>query len=218
MAFAWKKNPDGSVTVTLGHHATGRAVWTDCNHRHRYTLHLDGRLVVDNDVRFAGDDLVDIPRVGVRFDLVAGYERLAYFGRGPVENYSDRKTGSLVARYDTTVSAEYVDYVMPQEHGHHTEVRWLELAKTNASGGRRSDAGPALHITGSPTFEFNVSHFTAEDLYAARHTSDLKPRRETIVYLDAAHRGLGTASCGPEVLEEYQLRARRYQFRYTLTI
>jgi beta-galactosidase len=172
--------------------------------------------VVDNDVQLGSDPaLTDIPRVGVRLDLVAGYERLAYFGRGPVENYADRKAGSLVARYDTTVTDEYVDYVMPQEHGHHTEVRWLELAalKTN-----RAARLPSFRITGAPLLEFNVSHFTAEDLYAARHTTDLKPRAETIIYLDAAHRGLGTASCGPDVLAAHQIRARRHRFSYTINV
>ncbi len=223
-AFAWKANRDGSVTVTLSHAASGRDQWTDCTHTHRYTLHPDGRLVVDNDIAFAGADMVDLPRAGVRFDLVAGYERLAYFGRGPVENYADRKTGSLVARYETTVAAEYVDYVMPQEHGHHTDVRWLELkVGTPLRGVRptsarsRSPQLPTLHIAAAPLFEFNVSHYTAEDLYAAKHTTDLTPRAETIVYLDAAHRGLGTQSCGPDALDQYKLSAQRYRFSYTLS-
>ena len=207
--FERKANKDGSATVTLSHTASGRDKWTDCAHTHRYTLHADGRLVVDNDIVFSGADMTDLPRAGVRLDLVAGYENLAYFGRGPVENYIDRKAGSLVARYETTVTDEYVDYVMPQEHGHHTDVRWLEL-----SAGRKA---PALRIDAAPLIEFNTSHFSAEDLYAAKHTTDLAPRAETIVYLDAAHRGLGTASCGPDALERYRVTAKRYKFAYTLT-
>jgi beta-galactosidase len=209
-AFSHKANPDGSVTVTLSHAASGRENWKDCAHTHRYTLHSDGRLVVDNVVAFGSPDMTDLPRVGVRLDLVAGYENLAYFGRGPVENYADRKTGSLVARYETTVSAEYVDYVMPQEHGHHTDVRWLELSSSKKKS-------PALRITAAPLFEFNATHHAAEDLYAAKHTTDLAPRAETIVYLDAAHRGLGTQSCGPDTLPPYKITAKRHAFRYTLT-
>ena len=215
--FEWKSNKDGSVTVTLSHAASGRDNWTDCTHTHRYTLHADGRLVVDNDIVFAGDDMTDLPRAGVRFDLVAGYENLAYFGRGPVENYADRKTGSLVAHYETTVTAEYVDYVMPQEHGHHTDVRWLELSKVGTDRRAVRSGAPALRITAAPLFEFNATHFASEDLYAARHTTDLAPRAETIVYLDAAHRGLGTQSCGPDALDQYKLNAKRYTFSYTLT-
>lgn len=227
--FEWKANKDGSATVTLSHAASGRENWKDCTHTHRYTLHADGRLVVDNDIVFSGADVTDLPRAGVRLDLVAGYERLAYFGRGPVENYADRKTGSLVARYETTVTAEYVDYVMPQEHGHHTDVRWLELSAATPKALRASatpvaerrsrfdSARPSLRITAASLLEFNATHFAAEDLYAAKHTTDLAPRAETIVYLDAAHRGLGTASCGPDTLDRYKVNANRYTFSYTLT-
>lgn len=210
-AFSHKINRDGSLTVTLAHAASGRENWKDCAHTHRYTLHADGRLEVANVIAFGSADMTDLPRAGVRLDLVAGYENLAYFGRGPVENYADRKTGSLIARYETTVTDEYVDYVMPQEHGHHTDVRWLEL-----SAARKSKA-PALRITAEPLFEFNASHYTAEDLYAAKHTTDLAPRAETIVYLDAAHRGLGTQSCGPDTLDRYKLTAKRHTFTYTVT-
>jgi beta-galactosidase len=216
-AFSHKANKDGSVTVTLSHAASGRENWKDCTHTHRYTLHADGRLVVDNDIVFGSSDMTDVPRAGVRLDLVAGYENLAYFGRGPVENYADRKTGSLVARYETTVTDEYVDYVMPQEHGHHTDVRWLELSKVGTPLRGVRSVAPALRITAAPLFEFNASHFTAEDLYAAKHPTDLTPRAETIVYLDAAHRGLGTQSCGPDTLDRYKLNAKRYTFTYTLT-
>ncbi len=207
--FSWKSNTDNSVTVTLAHAASGREQWTDAVHTQRHTLHPDGRLVVDNDIRIGADDMVDLPRIGIRLDLVAGYERLAYFGRGPWENYTDRKASTLLGVYETTVTGEYVDYVMPQEHGHHTDVRWLELAPTKGKL-------PAIRIESAPTLEFNVSHYTAEDLYAAKHTTDLSPRKETILYLDLAHRGLGTNSCGPDTLECYKIKGRRHQFGYTL--
>lgn len=207
-SLEWRRNDDGSASVTLVHAASGRGRWTDCLHTHRYTLHADGRLAVENTIEL-GDDMIDLPRAGVRFELVPGYEHLEYFGRGPVENYSDRKAGCHLARHRGAVSDEYVDYVMPQEHGHHTEVRWLELAAETGS--------PVVRLGGDPTFEFNATHYRAEDLFAAKHTSELVPCPETVVYLDAAHRGLGTRSCGPDVLERFRLNARRYAFRYTLS-
>jgi len=208
-AFSWKNNRDGSITVTLGHAASGREKWTDFLHRHRYTLHPDGRLVIANEVRLAEPDLLDLPRIGLRLDLVPGYEQFSYYGLGPLENYADRKSGSVLGIHQGTVTDTYVDYVMPQEHGHHTEVRWLELA-----AGKNA---PAIRVGGSPTLEFNATHFAAEDLYAAKHTTDLVPRPETILYLDARHRGLGTGSCGPDVLEEYKIKGNRFRFEFTLT-
>ncbi len=208
-SLEWSRCPDGSATVTLVHAASGRGRWTDCLHTHRYTLHPDHRLVVDNTIEFPDLEMTDLPRAGVRFELVPGYERIEYFGRGPFENYADRKAASHLARHRSTVSAEYVDYVMPQEHGHHTDVRWLELGA--------GPGAPVLRISGDPTFEFNATHHRAEELFAATHTSELVPCAETVVYLDAAHRGLGTRSCGPDTLDRFRLNASRYTFRYTLS-
>jgi beta-galactosidase len=148
--------------------------------------------------------------MGVRLDLAAGLERVAYFGRGPGEAYSDRKAATWVDRFETTVSETYVPYVMPQEHGHRIDARWLEIRADNRSG-----AG--LRIEGQVPFEFNVGHYTAEDLYQAKHTTDLDPRATPVLYLDAAHRGLGTASCGPDTREPYRLKGKTFQLGYVLS-
>jgi beta-galactosidase len=203
---------DGSVTLTLAHQATTptRANWKDVLHTHRYTLHPDGRLVVENEIVLA-KDYADLPRVGLRLDLQPGFRRLAYFGRGPFENYGDRKTAADLGLYETTVAGEYVDYVMPQEHGHHTDTRWIELT---------TDAKKAalFAVEAETTLEFNATHFTAEDLFVAKHTTDLKARPETILYLDAAHRGLGTASCGPDALPHYRVPAGKHRLAFTLHV
>jgi beta-galactosidase len=207
-----KPRKDAALSVTVTHQITTplRKNWKDVLHTQVYTLFPDGRLEVANQV-LLGRDYADLPRVGVRLDLVPGFERLTYFGRGPQENYSDRKTGADLGVWKTTVAAEYVDYVMPQEHGHHTDVRWLEVA---TSGATKS----TVRIEAASTLEFNATHFSAEDLYAAKHTTDIKPRPETILYLDCAHRGLGTQSCGPDTLEAYRIPAGKHFFDYTIRI
>lgn len=115
----------------------------------------------------------------------------------------------MVDCYQSTVAEQYVPYVMPQENGHKTDVRWLML---------RGSDGHGLMVVGEPLFEFSVSHFTDNDLFAARHTCDLKPRPEVLLNLDTAMRGLGTASCGPDTLEQYRLLASEYQFTYRLKL
>ncbi len=207
--FSWRRIPQGGITVELRHEVSGRERWEDCLHIHRYTLHGNGRMTVDNEFTFSGSDMTDLPRVGVRMDLAAGLEKLDFFGNGPWETYSDRKTSAIVARHEGTVSGQYVDYAMPQEHGHHTDVRWLELAE-------QTPHGAVLRIEGAPLLEFNASHYTCEDLFAAKHPFELQPRPETILYLDAAHRGVGTGSCGPDTRPQYQLRQSSYKLRFEL--
>ncbi len=208
-SLTWQTNPDGSIFVLLHHTASGRKRWSDFSHHHRYTLHPDGHLVISHEIQLGSKDLIDLPRIGIRMDLVTGYENLTFFGRGPHENYADRKTGSLLGIHEMKVADTYVDYVMPQEHGHFTDVRWLLLR-----GGKQA---PALHLAGSPTFEFNASHFTPEDLYQAKHATDLKPRAKTILSIDAHHRGLGTNSCGPDTLDQYKITGTRFAFEFVLT-
>jgi beta-galactosidase len=89
-------------------------------------------------------------------------------------------------------------YAFPQENGNRADVRWARL--TDA-------AGAGLLITGAPTFELTVRPWTTEDLDAAAHPPDLQPRDAHIVNLDIAQNGLGTASCGPGVLPQHELRA-----------
>jgi beta-galactosidase len=212
-AFRWSAAKDGaSVTVVVRHEASGRDRWNDATHEHRYTITADGALRCDNLVRFGAKDMTDLPRVGVSLQLPAGFETLRFFGRGPHENYADRKAAAHVGLHATTVSETYVPYVMPQEHGHFTDVRWLELA--------RGGSGPVVRVArdaADELLEFNASHFSAADLFAAKHTPDLAPRAETILTLDAAHRGLGTASCGPDTLERHRLLAKTYRWGFTLT-
>lgn len=190
------------------HKASGRNQWGDFRHRQRFILLPSGDLQVKNKVKI-GNGLTDIPRLGVSLSLVPGLEQLEWFGRGPRENYCDRKTAAMVGLYRSTVNDQYVPYIMPQEHGHKTDVRRLALLDQNGRG---------LAVAASPTLEFSASHFTASDLFAARHTYDLHPRPEVILNLDAAHRGLGTASCGPDTLEKYRLLEKEYRFSYTLKL
>ena len=88
-------------------------------------------------------------------------------------------------------------YVLPQEHGNHTDTRWIELA------------GPTVRIrfTADARFDASATRFTPKALFAARHTTDLIPADHVIVNLDAAQRGLGTGSCGPDTLARYRIAA-----------
>ena len=102
-------------------------------------------------------NIMEVPRIGVRFRLPASMDQIQYFGRGPEENYIDRHRGTLVGLYKSKAWDLYTPYVRPQENGHHTDVRWLSAT---------SDKGKGLLITGHGLIEFNALRNSVEDFDA----------------------------------------------------
>jgi beta-galactosidase len=204
VAIACRPGRGASVRLRLDAELVG----ADAVGRHRQEIEIDAAGVL----RFADTielpkEWSDPPRVGVVLALPGAFEALTWLGLGPADTYPDRRAAGRFGLWRSTVSAQYVPYVVPQEHGHHTETRRVELA---------TRAGVAVRIAGAARFGFSASHFRAEDLTAALHASDLAPRDETVLHLDAAHRGLGTASCGPDTLPRYRIRAARHRLVWTL--
>ena len=153
--------------------------------------------------------LPELPRVGVRFDLPEGFETLRWYGRGLKENYPDRKAGYPLKVWESTVSGEYVPYILPQEHGAHCDTRWIEL-------GASAPAKKKLRISSCHPFIFSALHSSPEDLDGLTHTWQVTPRRETVLIIDAAHRGLGTSACGPDIFDEYKVYPGVYKMKLGL--
>jgi beta-galactosidase len=183
--------------------------------RHRQAISI-----VDGAVSFAETveipkELDDLPRVGVRFVLPETFEHLEWFGPGPGDSYPDRRT-LPVERWATTVTDTYVDHLVPQEHGHRTDVRWVELS--DGVPRRRGRQPSTVAIEVDRRFGFNASHFTVEDLTAATHSHELVPRPEVHVHVDVAHRGLGTAACGPDTHPRHLVGGGRHRWAWSLAV
>ncbi len=149
-------------------------------------------------------ELDDPPRLGVVWELPSELERLDWYGDGPLDCYPDRRVGALAGRWRSTVSEQYVGYGMPQEHGHHTAMRWVAL--------RGPDAG--LLVVGDGTQGFSARHHSDDELWRAAHTwdlIDLAAARSTFLALDVAQRGLGQSSLGEEAGERFRIRAGRHR-------
>ena len=182
-----------------------------------------------------------VPRIGVRFRVPATMNQVEYFGRGPEENYWDRKAGTLVGLYKSTAEDLYFPYVRPQENGHHTDTRWVSVS---------SNKGKGLKIVADELIEFNAlrnsiedfddeeqvnlprqwSNFTPEqianhDEAAAKdvlrrqhHINDVTPRNYVEVCIDLKQQGVGGYdSWGARPEPQYTLPANKdYQWGFTI--
>jgi beta-galactosidase len=195
---------DGATTVVRSAYTTASGIGV--LHEARYTMLADGAIGVAETAEIP-DALDDLARVGTVLETVAGLETVEWFGSGPQETYPDRKRGGLIGRWRSSVAEQHVPYIRPQESGGHADVRWLRLS---------DPTGRSLRLALDRPGQVSATHFRAVDLALATHDGELEPRPETIVHLDAAHRGLGTASCGPDTLSRYLVGPGTYRWSWTI--
>lgn len=150
--------------------------------------------------------LSDLPRLGVRYCLPPGFEALSWYGRGPHETYVDRQASGQLRVHESTVMDQYVPYILPQDHGNLTAVRWLRL----------SDGQDDVEIVADAPCEASATHYPHELLTPAFHTYEVSPVDETWLSLDVMQRGVGGASCGPDTLPQYRLGAGDFTLGYRL--
>lgn len=150
-------------------------------------------------------EIKDLPRVGIVMEFLPHLQQLTYFGSGPVETYPDRNLAPIT-KVTSTVEQQYVPYVVPQESGGHSDVRWIEL----------SDGGSdRIRIELDQPRQASVLPYTADEFERKTHDVELIKSGSVVVTLDAAHRGVGTASCGPDTLPQYLLGPGTYSFSWT---
>ena len=173
---------------------------------YRWAVDGDGlRLTLE--VAPEGEWPCPLPRLGLRLAVPGSLDRVEWFGRGPGEAYPDTRQAARVGRFAMSVDELQTPYVRPQENGNRTEVRWATLTGADGTG---------VRFEGRPVFEFTARRWTSEDLDRSRHTIDLVPRDAVYVNLDLAQHGIGSASCGPGVLPQYELTARPATFQVRL--
>ena len=162
----------------------------------------DGSVTLKNKVTPFGRMPEAVPRLGLSMKLAQSYENMAWYGRGPWENYVDRKTASFIGIWRSTVADQYVPYVRPQDCGMKCDVRWVEFTNNHGRGVRFSASEPLF---------VQALHYDWEDLAYSRHISGqrrmrspLVPRSDVYVNLDVRQTGLGGASCGPAPMSKYR--------------
>ncbi|RRQ16866.1 glycoside hydrolase family 2 TIM barrel-domain containing protein [Corynebacterium bovis] len=164
-----------------------------------------GRLTATTVVR-KDPEFPPLPRFGLRLFLDRSLDAVTWYGRGPLESYVDKHRASHHSRFTSTVAAQHEDYLRPQENGSHDDCSLVTL-----TGG-----GVGLTACSHTPFSVNVSPYTQEDLTRTAHAADLTPCGSTVLCLDAAQAGIGSASCGPELLTRYRLDPEEFTFTVTL--
>jgi len=160
-----------------------------------YTVYGNGFIDVKANFSPTKNDL-DIPRLGLRLFLDQRLENVEWYGRGPHENYSDRKTSATFGQYQKKVAEMLEPYERPQGMANREDVRWLKIADAEDNG---------VLIVANGKLNFTTLHYTDQDLAKAEHLYQLKARKETVLSLDYEQLGIGNASCGPISLPQYYI-------------
>ena len=204
--FKVTQNKNGTITVesNIKYNANNKGAVL---HKSIYTILGNGYIAVENQFIPKGN-LPTLPKIAVAMIVNPEFEQLKWYGRGPNENYPDRKTGAAIGQYSGTIDEQYFPYIKPQATGSKQDVRWVMLNNENNKG--------IIFVNESYPFSFSALHFSQEDLATATHTNELKRNDEIYLNIYASERGVGNASCGPEILQQYEVKAKPLLFTYSI--
>ena len=188
--------------------------WTGLNgfsvqHAAAYTVYGDGTVAVDNAVQPQGRR-IPLARMGVRWVLDRRLNEFTYYGRGPMENYADRKTGSDIGLYSSSVSEQLTPYAKPMECGNHEDVRWAALAGWNLPGLMVQAEAHDLQVSALP--------YTDEVMTPIEYSVDLPSSQSTVLTVAYRTLGVGSASCGPRPEDQYIVWSEPQSFSYVLKV
>jgi beta-galactosidase len=201
-----KQQPDGSVIMNVN----AELVFTEkrsMNSVMEYTFMTDGSIGISMNLDVA-EGFPPLARVGMEFSMPSAYDYIKWYGRGPFESYQDRKESAHIGLWSGAVSAQHFSYVMPQENGNKTDVRWLRVT---------DDAQTGFEITGAPLIGVNVQDYSQEALNLSKTGHSLYRGNKTYVHVDLKQMGLGgDDSWSPRVHEEYQLKEKNYKLEFRI--
>jgi beta-galactosidase len=221
-ASRWRKaGLDSFRIVPLGmHHATfaGEVQVTATNkllfntgnivQTSRYTIHSDGQIEIATTF-VVEESLPPLARAGMLWVLPASFNQVQWYGRGPFESYEDRKEAAFTGMYSTQVKDQHFPYVMPQENGNKTDVRWLRVTSAD---------GSAIYISGQSLINFNIQDYSCEALNRSKTTHELERGDKTCLHVDYKQMGVGgDDSWTPRVHPEFLLNNKIYKYSYTVT-
>lgn len=160
----------------------------------RWTVYSDGNVNIHMDCE-RNCDMPYLPRFGIRMFLPDNFNNVDYLGYGPFESYVDKRRASFFGHFNASVEELHEDYLRPQENGSHYGCRRVAV----------SDPAGFAVTAESKDFSFNASKYTEEELTEKKHNYELEESGFTVLCLDAKMSGIGSGSCGPELMPKYRL-------------
>ena len=165
-----------------------------------YDLKSDGRIMVDMDYQPTATDIPLMPKFGMRMRLPADYAQIKYYGRGPWENYPDRKHSAFLGEYEMPLSDYETEYIHPQDNGNRCDIRWFEIASPHQR----------IRIDGFQPLCIRAWDYGEEDLIGVRHPNDIQRGRFVNLNIDADIHGVGGADTwGKRTLPQYTIDSNK---------
>ena len=204
--FSWERITDQILLIDVKNVLVlGNQKGAFLNH-FKYTVHSDGEITIEHNIIPNGNMPSWLPRMGTEWVLDKSLDHVKWYGRGPEENYPDRKSGYKTGIYQSTVNAMVEPYLIPQDYGLRTDNRWVKMLDENGTG---------LMFKGKELFNFSVHPFSAENLTKALYTYQLHPFEGITFNFDYATSGLGCTA--RSVFTQYQVPPKRYDFIMSIT-
>lgn len=191
-----------NIVIVVDDHAQGINYRTAFDNHFVYTITADGKITIDHTATPQGLMPNWLPKIGLQWVMDKSLNNVIWYGRGPFENYPDRKTGAAIGIYKNTVEGFKEDYLIPQDYGCRTDNRWVKL---------ESKDGIGLQISGSHFFNFSAQNCTTDNMSRARYNYQLLPMDGFTFSLDYATSGVGCTAIS--VLDQYRVSPQVYHFK-----
>ncbi|WP_431801216.1 glycoside hydrolase family 2 TIM barrel-domain containing protein [Halobacillus andaensis] len=202
-SVSYHENGDHETEIIVSARVAPPVLNWGLNVTYTYTIDSSGRIGIDIKGEPSGELPQTFPRLGLKLEVPSVLNEVKWYGCGPGESYIDSKQAARFGVWEKKAEEFYTPYVYPQENGNRHDVRWAEV---------KSGKGIGITFEAKPSFNFNCQYYTIENLEKAQHTYDLVKQDFLTILIDHKHHGLGSSSCGPDVLEKHRLSSGAFQF------
>ena len=221
--YFWKPENDNQNAAGF---ARRTAVWKNATDvTVKYTALSERSILVEVDYQPTSTNKPVMPKFGMRMRLPADYTNIRYYGRGPWENYPDRKQSALLGIYEMPLSDYETEYIHPQDNGNRCDVRWFEISTSSAASGNQTPPpleglGEAcIRIDGCQPLCIRAWDYGEEDLETAKHPNEIRRGRFVNLNIDLNIHGVGGADTwGKRTLPQYTIDGNKpHHYSFILT-